>query len=71
VGGRPQATDGGVEGQHVGARGVAGAVRVESAEDVVAAGEQAVEPRRIGANAGSGDADPLRMDPEATSELLT
>ena len=69
VGGRPQAADGGMEGQHAGGRGVAGAVRVEAAEEVVAAGKQAVEPGRIGANAGGGDADPLRMHLETTHRV--
>ena len=69
VGGRPQATDGGMEGHHAGGCGVAGAVRVEATEDVVAAGKQAVEPGRIGANARGGDADSLRMDLEATHRI--
>jgi hypothetical protein len=51
VSGQPQAAGGGMEGQHAGGGVVAGAVRVEATEDVVAAGKEAIEPGRIDANA--------------------
>src|ERR1035438_10063401 len=63
MGGRPQTVDGGMDGHHAGGGGIAGAVRVE------AAGKQAVEPGRIGANARSGDADSPRMYLETTHRV--
>jgi len=44
VGRWPQAVDCGVEGDHPGRRRVAGAVGIEAAEDVVAAGNQPMQP---------------------------
>jgi len=50
-------------------RGVAGGVRVEAARELVTAGQQPIAPGRIGANAGSGDTDPLWIELEATHRV--
>jgi hypothetical protein len=58
-----------VEGEHSGRGGVAGVVGVEATEDGVAAGDQNGQPGRVGPHAGGGDADPLRVDLEATDGI--
>ena len=54
------------QGLAQGGSGVAGVVGVEATEDGVAVGDQNAQPGRIGPHAGRGDADPLRVDLEAT-----
>jgi hypothetical protein len=71
VGGWPQALDDGIEGEHPSGRCVAGVIGVEAAGDGLAAGDQIVEPGRIGLHAGRGYADPLGIELKATDRIAS
>ena len=53
--------DRGVPCDHLAAGCLASFVGVEAAVDVVAAGDERIEPRSVGTNAGCRDADAFRM----------